>query len=103
MKQVLNDYIKIFLSCPLGALMQVARDKMKEDVQAWAKTRYEEMPTLAEVEQFIDTCAGTPIYPKFVDKVLVPLIIEEEKVGKQDAANYLEELKEEGIMIEEII
>ncbi|MDY4218729.1 MAG: hypothetical protein SOX84_08145 [Prevotella sp.] len=95
MKPILNDYYQIFLSCPLGGLMQAARRRMEERVAAWAAQSYTDYPTLDEVRDFIETCEDTPILSEFVVKIFQPLIDAEARVGENTAQTYLDALREE--------
>jgi len=95
MKDVLRDYYQIFLSCPTGGLMQAARRRMEENVRQWAARNYDDLPSLNEVKDFIESCPDAPILSEFVDKILTPLIQSEQKRGETTAREYLDYLIDE--------
>ena len=95
MKDVLKDYYQIFLSCPTGGLMQAARRRMEENVRRWTERSYEEMPSLDEVKDFIESTPDAPVLSEFVDKILAPLVQSEQERGETAAREYLDYLIDE--------
>ncbi|MDQ7735918.1 hypothetical protein [Prevotella corporis] len=95
MKPILSDYYKIFLSCPVGAMMQAAQRRMLENVKLWAEKEYTEQATFDDVRDFLESCQDAPVLTEFIEKVMQPLIDEESTKGETTVSDYLEYLREE--------